>query len=240
MEPPWNPESGRFIVALLWSLVGFAIYFLLSNNKHLALRIWKSNRELDPQVRQVILQRIWGLLVLGVISALWVQLIFKGNLQDYGLGFTFRVHPPWWAYPFIPLILGTGYLVAFTPGNLSRYPQFRIKVWSVPMLVLSGSTWVIFLIGYEFLFRGFLFFSSLEVMVPWAAVALNCVLYAAAHFYKGPGEIMGAIPVGILLCCLTNYTGNIWSAVVIHSIMALSNEWFSIMANPELKVNVYR
>ena len=68
----------------------------------------------------------------------------------------------------------------------------------------------------------------------WPAIALNCILYALAHFYKGPGEILGAIPVGILLCYLTLHTGNIWSAVIIHSTMALSNEWFSIRSHPNM------
>ena len=40
-------------------------------------------------------------------------------------------------------------------------------------------------------------------MGPWAAIALNCSLYAFAHLYKGPGEAFGSIPVGIFLCYLT-------------------------------------
>ena len=73
-------------------------------------------------------------------------------------------------------------------------------------------------------------------MGPWAAIALNCSLYAFAHFYKGPGETFGAIPLGIMFCYLTLLTGNIWTAVVIHSVMALSNEWFSIRANPDINL----
>ncbi len=79
--------------------------------------------------------------------------------------------------------------------------------------MLSAGTWVAYLVGYEFLFRGFLFHATLQVWSLWPAIALNCILYALAHFYKGPGEIIGAIPVGILLCYLTLHTGNIWSAM---------------------------
>jgi membrane protease YdiL (CAAX protease family) len=40
--------------------------------------------------------------------------------------------------------------------------------------------------------------------------------------------------VGILLCYITLHTGNIWSAVIIHSSMALSNEWFSLRSHPNM------
>ncbi len=104
------------------------------------------------------------------------------------------------------------------------------------MIAISGISWVIFLVGYEFLFRGFLLHASLNLMEAGPAIALNCALYAFAHFYKGPGETFGAIPVGILLCYLTMVTGNIWCAVILHSVMALSNEWFSLYFHPEMRI----
>jgi membrane protease YdiL (CAAX protease family) len=42
--------------------------------------------------------------------------------------------------------------------------------------------------------------------------------------------------VGIILCYITLLTGNIWSAVIVHSLMALCNEWFSLRAHPEMKL----
>ena len=102
------------------------------------------------------------------------------------------------------------------------------------MIAISGISWILFLVGYEFLFRGFLLQASLGVMETGPAIALNCALYAFAHFYKGPGETFGAIPAGILFCYLTLLTGNIWCAVILHSVMALSNEWFSLKAHPEM------
>jgi len=238
IEFSWNSDFTHFIVAVLWSAVGFACYYFLSLNGSMAIKIWKFNQGLDVQVKQVVLQRGWGVFFLGILSALIILLIWGENLQDFGLGFSFLSPPPWWSYLAIPVILVTGYFNAPKPGNLALYPQIRIKNWTPGILALSGISWVVFLVGYEFLFRGFLLYASLEVMNPWAAIALNCSIYAFAHFYKGPGETFGAIPLGILLCYLTLLTGNIWTAVFIHSVMALSNEWFSIWRNPAVKVKV--
>ncbi len=236
IEFSWNSEYTHFIVAVLWSAVGFACYYFLSLNESLAVKIWKSHPGLDTQVKHVVLQRGLGLLFLGIISAILVLVLPDIGLKGSGLGFSFLAPLPWWSYLFIPIILVVGYLNAPKPGNLALYPQIRIKNWTPGILALSGISWMVFLIGYEFLFRGFLLYASLDVMTPWAAIGLNCTIYAFAHFYKGPGEAFGAIPFGILLCYLTLYTGNIWTAVAIHLLMALSNEWFSIWRNPELKV----
>lgn len=238
VEFSWDPDYTNFIIAILWSVVGFGCYYFISGNKSLAARLWKGTVHPDPQLKQVILQRGWGFLLLGVLSALLILFVLGEDLRSFGLGFSFQESPPWWVFLVIPVILVMGYFSAAKPGNLALYPQIRIKYWTPDTLALSGFSWVIFLIGYEFLFRGFLLYASLDVMGPWAAIALNCSLYAFAHFYKGPGEAFGAIPLGIMLCYLTLITGNIWTAVVIHSLIALSNEWFSIRANPDLMVKV--
>jgi len=40
-----------------------------------------------------------------------------------------------------------------------------------------------------------------------AAIIINTILYSATHFYKGVQEVIGAIPLGIVLCLLTIDTG---------------------------------
>ena len=77
-------------------------------------------------------------------------------------------------------------------------------------------------------------FALLTALDKWPAVIVNSSIYAFAHFYKGPGETFGSIPGGIVLCWATLMTGNIWTAVIIHSVMALALEWFSIQRNPDM------
>ena len=229
-------EELRFIIAVIWCATGFAAYYFLSNNKSFTDRIGPLYRNIDTQSNQVLQQRMLGLLFLGVFSALIILLLPGTTLREYGLGFAFLAPPPWWTFLALPLILILVFFSAKKTGNLKLYPQIRTREWSPGLLALSGVSWVAFLIGYEFLFRGFLLFASFGIMEAAPAIALNCALYAFAHFYKGPGETYGALFVGILLCYLTLVTGNIWSAVFLHSVMALSNEWFSLRAHPDKKL----
>ena len=232
----WTRADSHFTLSLIWTILGFGLYYFLSRHGSLTDRVWKISPGLDPGVRQVVMQRVIGFLLLGIVPILLILLVMGRAPSEFGSGFKLGAYPPWWSSLLIPLILVSAYIYSPSRMNLERYPQFRINQWTPGLLVLSGVTWIVFITGYEFLFRGLLLHASLDVMSTWGAIALNCILYSAAHLYKGYEETIGALPVGILFCYLTIVTGNIWSVVILHSIMALSNEWFSIWRNPDLVV----
>ena len=231
----WEPDDIHFIITIIWISTGFGLYYFLSIHSSLAARIWKVQPGLDLRVKQVLLQRIWGLIFLGLIPVGIVLLVFNKPLLGFGLNFRFSVPPPWWTYLLLPLILLVGYFNSPREGNLARYPQIRVKIWTMRLLMLNGISWIIFLVAYEFFFRGFLLYASLSIMSPWQAIMLNSVLYATAHFYKGPAEAFGSIPAGILFCYLTILTGNIGTVIFLHAFMAISLEWLSLRAHPEMK-----
>lgn len=225
-----------FIPVLLWSAIGFSAYYFLSLNHQLGLRIWRKQAHMHPGIKIVVMQRLWGVLFLGIVSLIILLFVIRGDAKAYGLGFAFAAPPPWWTWVLFPVIVLLAWKQAPAKSNLELYPQIRIRVWSRGTVLLSALSWIAFLLAYEFMFRGFLLYGSLSILEPWQAIALNVALYALAHMYKGPGETFGAIPVGILLCWLTLETGNIWMAVLIHCTMALSNEWFSLRAHPDMQL----
>jgi len=223
-----------FTLVPLWTALAFSAYYFLAKDQQLALRIWKTPARLHPNIKTVLVQRAWGFLFLGVLTLLLVM-AWGEEASTFGLGFNFTAAPPWWSWPLLPLVILLSYLQASSRSNLEMYPQIRIRVWSTPTLVASAISWILFLLAYEFLFRGFLLFGSLQVMGPWQAIALNVALYSLAHMYKGPGETFGSIPVGIFLCFISLNSGNIWMAMLFHTVMALSNEWFSLRAHPHMQ-----
>jgi membrane protease YdiL (CAAX protease family) len=232
----WNPDDTWFLTGLLWSLIGFALYYFLSKKAYPS--VWLSSKfpMLQLEVSRIMIQRAWGALFLGIIPVLIVHIGLKRDLSEFGLRLQFLQAPPLWSYALVPLIVLVTYATASKPSNLALYPQIRARTWRSGTVWLNAVSWVVFLVAYEFLFRGFLLFCSLSTMTPYSAITLNVVLYAFAHFYKGPSEIFGSIPIGIVLCYLTLVTGNIWCAVAIHSIMALSHEWFSLQAHPQMNL----
>ena len=84
---------------------------------------------------------------------------------------------------------------------------------------------IVFLIVYEWFFRGLLLIKSCELFGNVNAVVINILLYTLAHFHKGKKEIIGCIPFGLLLCAFTIWWQSIWPAVAIHLLLASRYEW---------------
>ena len=141
-----------------------------------------------------------------------------------------------WILVFIPPILLMNYFIARKPSNLKVYPQIRMHDWDVRALLINFTAWGMYLLGYEMLFRGFLLFSLYHAFGAPIAIILNVVLYALAHMPKGVREMSASVPFGIILCWITLSTGSFLGAFVIHAALALSNEFFSIRAHPDMRI----
>jgi membrane protease YdiL (CAAX protease family) len=116
----------------------------------------------------------------------------------------------------------------FNRINDELYPEVKHTEWNGERLIVNDLSWILYMFGYEFFFRGFMLSYFLTETPMTVAVALNVLLYAVSHIPKGHKEVMLSIPFGVLLCWITIYTESIWCAFFIHTALALSNEWFSI------------
>jgi membrane protease YdiL (CAAX protease family) len=134
-----------------------------------------------------------------------------------------------------PLLILINVLRAGKPANLVHYPQIRAKEWTPATFAGSSIGWVIYLLGYEICFRGILLFGCVEVMGVWPAIAINASIYSFAHFFKGIGETVGAIPFGIIISLISLWTGNFMVAFLVHCSLALSNQTVAFLAHPDMK-----
>ena len=92
IEFSWDPEYTNFILAVLWSVVGFASYYFLSRSESLAhIKIWKANPDLILRVNSVGAQRIWGLFFIGIISAILILLLLENPCRITDLDFHFSI-----------------------------------------------------------------------------------------------------------------------------------------------------
>lgn len=217
------------ISALSISLLtlGFIAYqFVVSSEKLRAAFAGRVGHE-KSVAGWIYFQRICGVLMYGLIPL--IVFSFLGySVSDFGVKFQSGKETLLWTVGLGVVVFVMNFFVGRTPSNLAMYPQIRMKSWPVKVVVLSAVTWTLYLFAYEFMFRGWLFFTCLEAMGLELAIVVNVSLYALVHLPKGFNEVVGAIPLGALLCWLTMQTGTIWIAFLVHSIMALSNEWFSM------------
>lgn len=91
----------------------------------------------------------------------------------------------------------------------------------------------LFLIVYEFFFRGVLLFIMLSDLGTVAAIAINIVLYVFIHWFDKK-ERYGSVPMGLLLCVVSIYYRSVWPAIAIHMALALSHEITLLIKNRSL------
>jgi membrane protease YdiL (CAAX protease family) len=216
--------------------VAFAIYFYAGQSQRMTGFFIDRNGSDKGQIYLILFQRLLGVLLFGVLPVMIILLVYKIPLASFGYLFKLNIKSFFWIAAIGVIIFLINFFVSASKNNLSRYPQIRTLQWSVALLILSALSWGAYLLAYEFMFRGFLFFSCVKELGPFAAIMINISLYSLVHLHKGLNEALGALLFGLILCILTLRFGTIWAAFWLHCIMALSNEWMSIKSNPEIKV----
>lgn len=179
-------------------------------------------------------QRLLGFTLFGPLAALFAHQLLPVTWDQWGLLLQQPSATLSWIVGLLLIIIPANFFIARSAQNQAAYPQVRYRSWSPGFFLVNALTWVLYLLGYEFLFRGLLLFPLIEVLGLWSSIGLNVTLYAIVHAPKGWREVIGAVPFGIVLCMATYETGSFWAAFTAHGVQAVVNEFFSIQANPRM------
>jgi membrane protease YdiL (CAAX protease family) len=235
----WKQEYSEPVISLSVTLISFLIYYFAGNSDILDHKIKRKYGIKRIQEFRVYFRHISGFIFLGAVPLLVVLILLPGRLTDYGLGLSIGMNIFYYTVLISAIIILMNFFASKSATNLEKYPLIRTKNWNMKLLVLSLSGWIIYLAAYEFLFRGFLFFTCIHAFGIWPSIVINVLIYSFAHIPQGIKETAGAIPFGFLLCCFTILSGTIWPALILHIVLAVSNEWFSIYNSTEISARFF-
>ncbi len=232
----WEPDLYEAVVTLATAMVCLTFYGFTINSSYLHKRFIQKFGEEKGIIRWVFFSRYAGVFYFLLVPLSMIYALLPEDITLYGVGLVNVGKSLIWI-----LALGSGIILfqslfARNPVNLRHYPQIRIPVWTVSLIVKNSLLWFIYLLSYEFMFRGFLLFGTVGALGVWPAILVNTMIYSLSHLPRGARVTILAIPFGILICYLTLKTGTIWVALFLHLILAVSNDIFSIIANPEMKI----
>jgi membrane protease YdiL (CAAX protease family) len=228
-----NQENwlGYAVITIIYVVIVFALYYFITKLKP-ARRILLSP-ERDPGLL-FIAEKITGFLLFGAIP--FILFATTSGLHPSETILTTGKSEHYWY-----VLLSTLFIITLLTFNGSKKkaiqeksPRIRIKKWTVKYCIIAITGWLIYILGYELLFRGILWLVCYMAFGFWVALLINIVLYAAVHLDQGLAMSLGAIPFGILLCLLTFLTGSFLFAFLIHGWLAVSTEIFSVYNNPDL------
>jgi membrane protease YdiL (CAAX protease family) len=228
-------NESQAVFAIASTVIMSFVYFLILDK----MRAGKKEKSRYQIILLYVWRKISGFLLLGVVPAIAALIYFKRDLLQ--AGFTWgRTSDLWlWLAGASVLFISLNFFNNSKGPNLRKvYPEMRLKGWGTGGISILAGGWVLYFIGYEFLFRGLLLFSCYNAFGLWPAVAINLALYSALHLPKGLKEATAAIPFGALLCYLTIESHSILPAIFIHSVQAISFDLSCIYRNPEMIIKL--
>jgi membrane protease YdiL (CAAX protease family) len=157
-----------------------------------------------------------------------VKLVFKEKLKDYGLSFGDKRYGFRFTIITIPLIVTPIIILgAHMPQIRAEYPLSKLIQGDVSVFLLYEFSYILlYYVGWEFFFRGYMLFGLREKFGDTYAILLQVIPSALLHFNKPEPEFLGSIVLGIVLGYLALRTRSILYPFIIHSYIGVSTDLF--------------
>jgi membrane protease YdiL (CAAX protease family) len=160
-----------------------------------------------------------SLFYFGALPLLTIVLVLRRNPLDFGLrlgnarlGLAFVV-------AFLVVALPVLFIAAGTSDLRGYYGERGLD------LARYGVQIALYLLGWEFLFRGFMLF-GLKPKFKEGAILIQMVPFTILHFGKPEAEVISCIVTGILWGFFCYRTNALWPAYVIHVVVNVANKYF--------------
>ena len=234
----WSPDAGSAVVGLATFTVAYFLYWFIANSSWLKRLCDKRFRQETAQAAYILAQRAVGILFLGVPVVVVTLLLPELRFGELGLKAIDSLVPLYWILGMsafvVPLVLS----FSRSPSFFKTYPLIRQETWDGFLLAANTASWCVYILVYEFLFRGFLLGACAGSLGAWPAILLNVALYVCVHIPYGFWVTLGSLPLGAAMCLATLRTGSIWSAYAAHLLVALLNDYVALAANPRARVRL--
>ncbi|MBA7467231.1 hypothetical protein ES705_04154 [subsurface metagenome] len=157
-----------------------------------------------------------------------IKLVFKEKLKNYGLTLGDKRYGLRFIIITIPLIVTPIIILAsHMPQVRAEYPLSKLVQDNASVFLLYEFSYVLlYYVGWEFFFRGYMLFGLREKFGDAYAILLQVIPSALLHFNKPESEFLGSIVLGIVLGYLALRTRSILYPLIIHSCIGVFTDLF--------------
>jgi len=163
--------------------------------------------------------------IIGIFLFGFVSLIIRNPEQrDFLL---FPKNEGWNIFPVLGLLFISVLIISWLAAEkkIKQPGSFNFPVnGNLRNIALYIFLRILFLVAYEFFFRGVLLFDIALLTGIGISILINIVLYVIIHLFDDQQTIIGTVPFGIVLCWLSWRTQSIWPAVILHLVLSLTYE----------------
>lgn len=157
------------------------------------------------------IESVWlsSFLFLGLLPLLIIVIFLRKTPFQFGLRFgNFKV---WCLHVVITIIIGLP--VLYFASNYQPLREFYTVSQFSPMKHVYET--IIYMLGWEFIFRGFLLF-GLKNKLKETSILVQMIPFVIVHFGKPEVETISTILMGIYLGYIAYRGDSFWSAFIIH------------------------
>jgi len=179
---------------------------------------------------RIIYYGISSMFFLFLIPVLIIKYILKEKLSDYGLRFAdgkFGLIILLLAYPVIFLSMLP---VANDPLYQVLNPMYPDAGRSVPVFILYAFIYLLYYIGWEFFFRGFMLFGLREKFGDLWAVLIQTIPSCIAHIGRPESEMITSIIAGVAFGFLALRSRSLWYIIILHWFIGLGCDILCLLA----------
>jgi len=171
-------------------------------------------------------QFLSAFLLLGLIPALVTRFGFREPLRTCGLqwgdvGYSFKA-----LLVMLPLAVLAAYPSAQSPEFMAEYPFNKEAGRSAGEFIGHAAAYLLYYLGWEFFFRGFLQHGLCDRFGPGNAILVQTVASCLIHIGKPASEIYGSILAGLVWGFIVFRARSLWAVLLIHWTLGVALDYF--------------
>lgn len=184
----------------------------------------------DLAFLRIVYYGLCSLLFLFIIPAIAVKFVFKEKLSSYGVRFSDGKFGFVFILIALPIVILTMIPVAHDPEYQALNPMYPDAGRSVQVFLLYSLIYLLYYIGWEFFFRGFLLFGLRDKFGDLFAVLIQVFPSCIAHIGRPEGEMMTSIIAGLVFGFLALRSRSLWYILILHWFIGLGCDLLCLAA----------
>ena len=170
-------EDLKLIIPLLGLTFGFIVFWFTQKSAKLKLQFNRQFGDENDSAKFILFSRYFGGFTMGIIPLIIYLFVFpETSLIEIGIGI-----PENGLKEILLWILAfSALLIPLVANNAKKekaqidYPQIKIKVWKLKLIIANLLSWAFYFLGYEILYRSLLFFSFRRGLRTMACNSTQC------------------------------------------------------------------
>jgi len=155
-----------------------------------------------------------------------IKMVFKKRLSDFGFQFGDVRYGLIFVLITIPYLLWIVYAGSSSVVIQNEYPLSKSTMSHLHLFIIVEIFYLIYYVGFEFLFRGFMLFGLEKRYGALAAILIQTIPSAIIHFGKPVSESFGAIFAGLVFGYLAIRTRSVLYPLLLHAIIGIGTDIF--------------